>query len=162
LLGGGRNLVERRPPDVVLRTQPFGLLAHSVAGLRVTQAVAVHDVLQLLAPRRERVAPPRPGIQVEARVGHRLGAPRQNEIGLPSLDHRRPVHDRHHAGGTHHVYGVPVDALGDARLERRLTRHQLPLPRPKHIAEDVQVEPAAIDLGTVERRPHDRRGEVDR
>jgi hypothetical protein len=161
-LRGGRNLIEGVPVDVVLRAEPFGLLAHGVAGLRITEPVAVHDVLQLLPAGRKRIAPPRVGVQVKARVGHRLGAAGQDEVGLPGLDHGRPVHNRHHAGGTHHVYGVAVDAVGNSCLERGLTRHQLSLSGPKHIAENVQIESAPVDVGTVERRPHDRRGKVDR
>jgi hypothetical protein len=154
------NLVQFVPRNPNLFTETLGLIPHGFSTHGIGEAVPVHDVLHLHTRGGHRIAPPRAGIHVEPGVRHRLGAARQHEIGLSRLNHRGPVQDRHHAGRAHHVHGVPVAFLRDARLQGGLTGNELPLTGPEDISKHVDVEAPAVHTGPVEGRLHDGSGQI--
>jgi hypothetical protein len=127
---------------VALGREPHGAL---VEGAR--QAVEHHRVDDLLVA--DAVAGARAGQQVR-RVGHRLHAARDDDVGLAGADHEVGQVDGLQPREADLVDGRGVDGHRDAALDGGLARGDLALAGLEDLAHQHEVDAGRVDAGAIE------------
>ena len=157
---------ERRQREAVLLLARERELRGAVLGEGAHQAALVVCVLEaveehVVADRL--VAHPVAGAglrQQVRRVGHRLHAARDDHVVRSAREHVVREDRGLHRRAAHLVDRRAGDRLREPRLERRLTRGGLSLPRRQHAAHDRLVDVAGLEARTLDRRADRHRSEV--
>ncbi len=151
-----RELVRAQRPAVHVRARHLELVAdlgrldeHLLARERVGEPVVDHRVEHLRVAHA--VAEARLRQQVGS-LGHRLHAAADADLHVAGADRLVEDHRRAQPRRADLVDRLRGDLLGDAGLDLRLARGDLPLPGLQHLAHDDVLDLLGLDAGALERR----------